>query len=171
MKSFLLIMLLTLGIACDAGASVWKWVDADGYTHFVDSNRPIYTWVDKYGKVHYSDKPDHEDAISVQLIFVSSGTVDRVDEVDGEDEPRQSGGNAPRQDGGIVRPGESDEDRVAREAAEEYYCKRATEIYAAYINAPRLYRTNDDGEREFLSDEEAAAMVVETKGKLDSVCK
>ena len=83
MKSFLLIMLLTLGIACDAGASVWKWVDVNGFTHFVDSNRPIYTWVDQYGKVHYSDKPDHEDAISVQLVFVSSGTVD---DVDGEDE-------------------------------------------------------------------------------------
>ncbi len=159
MKSFLLIMLLTLGIACDAGASVWKWVDADGRTHFVDSNRPIYTWVDQYGKVHYSDKPDHEDAISVQLVYVSSGTVD---DVDGEDEPRQDGGNA--------QSGESDEDRVAREAAEEHYCKRATEIYAAYINAPQLYRTNDDGEREFLSDEEAAAMVTETKGKLDTYC-
>lgn len=160
MKSFLFILLLTLGIACDVDASVWKWVDAKGYTHFVDSNRPIYTWVDEYGKVHYSDKPDHEDAISVQLVWVSSDTVDAVD---GEDQPRKDGGN--------VRPGESDEDRVAREAAEEYYCKRATEIYAAYINAPRLYRTNDDGEREFLSDEEAASMVVETQGKMDSVCK
>jgi len=159
MKSFLFVLLLTLGIACDADASVWKWVDAKGYTHFVDSNRPIYTWVDKYGKVHYSDKPDHEDAISVQLVWVSSGTVDEVD----EEEPRQDGGNA--------LPGESDEDRVAREAAEEYYCKRATEIYAAYINAPQLYRTNDDGEREVLSDEEAAATIVETKGKLDSFCK
>ncbi len=160
MKSFLLIMLLTLGFACDAGASVWKWVDADGRTHFVDSNRPIFTWIDKYRKIHYSDKPDHEDAISVQLVFVSSGAVD---DVNGEDEPRQDGGNA--------RPGESDENRMAREAAEEYYCKRASEIYAAYINAPQLYRTNDDGEREFLSDEEAAAMVDETKGKLDTYCK
>lgn len=160
MKSFLLIMFLTLGIACDADASVWKWVDAKGFMHFVDSNRPIYTWVDNYDKVHYSDKPDHEDAISVQLVFVSSGTVD---DVDGEDEPRKDGGNA--------QPGESDEDRVAREAAEEYYCKRANEIYAAYTNAPQLYRTNDNGEREILSDEEAAALVVETKGKLDTYCE
>ena len=159
MKSFLFILLLTPGIACDADASVWKWVDAKGYTHFVDSNRPIYTWVDKYDKVHYSDKPDHEDAISVQLVWVSSATVENVD---GEDEPRQDGGN--------VQPGESDEDRVAREAAEEYYCKRASEIYAAYTNAPQLYRTNDNGEREILSDEEAAALVVETKGKLDTYC-
>lgn len=160
MKAFLLMLLLTLGIVCDADASVWKWVDAKGYTHFVDSNRPIYTWVDKFDKVYYSDKPDHEDAISVQLVWVSSGAVD---DVDGEDELRQDGSN--------TLPGESDEDRVAREAAEEYYCKRATEIYAAYINAPQLYRTNDDGEREFLSDEEAAVLVVETKDKLDTYCK
>ena len=160
MKAFLFILLLTLGIVCDADASLWKWVDAKGFTHFVDSNRPIYTWVDKYDKVHYSDKPGHEDAISVQLVWVSSATVENVD---GEDEPRQ--------DGGTAQLGESDEDRVAREAEEEYYCKRTSEIYAAYTNAPQLYRTNDNGEREILSDEEAAALVVETKGKLDTYCK
>jgi len=159
MKSVLAILLLTIGIAFNAEASVWKWVDAKGDVHYVDSNRPIYTWVDGYGKVYYADKPDDEDAISVQLVFVSSGTLDEV-----------SGGKDEAGDGGYAYSGESAEERAEREKAEEYYCKRATEIYESYVNAPQLYRTNDDGEREYLSDKEAAATIGATKVRMDEIC-
>ena len=159
MKTVFLILLLTVGIAFNAAADVWKWVDADGDQHYVDTNRPIYTWTDKYGKVYYSDKPDHSDAISVQLVWVSSGSLD---DVEGED--------ADRKDGEFARPGETAEERAERKAAEEYYCKRATEIYESYKTAPQLYRTNDAGEREFLSDREAAATIAQTKTKMDDIC-
>lgn len=159
MKSVFAILLLVVGIAFNAEASVWKWVDAKGDTHYVDSDRPMYTWVDDFGKVHYSDKPDHEDAIIVQLVWVSSDSLD--DLLEGGDE---------RGDGAYARPGESVEERAEREAAEEYYCKRATEIYESYVNAPQLYRTNDDGEREYLSDREAAATIGETKMRMDDIC-
>jgi hypothetical protein len=159
MKSVFAILLLTLGIACNAEASVWKWVDAKGDTHYVDSNRPIYTWADEYGKVYYSDKPDDEDAISVQLFFVSEGSLDEV-----------PGDKDEAGDGAYAYPGESAEERAEREKAEQYYCKRATEIYDSYVNAPQLYRTNDEGEREYLSDKEAAAMIGSTKVKMDEIC-
>lgn len=159
MKSVFAILLLTVGIVFNADASIWKWVDSNGDTHFVDSNRPIYTWVDDYGKLHYSDKPDHEDAISVQLVWVSSALLDEM--TDEKDEPGE---------GAYAHPGESAEERAEREAAEEYYCKRTTEIYDSYVNAPQLYRTNDAGEREYLSDREAAAMIGETKTRMDDIC-
>jgi len=159
MKIVSLILLLTVGIAFNAAADVWKWVDANGEQHYVDTNRPIYTWTDEYGKVYYSDKPDHADAISVQLVWVSPGTLEDVE-----------GDNDDRGDGGFAHPGETAEERAEREAAEEYYCKRATEIYDSYKNAPQLYRTNDAGEREYLSDREAAATIAQTKTKMDDIC-
>lgn len=159
MKIVSLVLLLTVGIAFNAVADVWKWVDANGEQHYVDTNRPIYTWTDEYGKVHYADKPDHADAISVQLVWVSAGTLDEVE-----------GKTDERGDGGIARPGETAEERAEREAAEEYYCKRATEIYDSYKSAPQLYRTNDAGEREYLSDREAAATIAQTKTKMDEIC-
>ena len=58
-----------------------------------------------------------------------------------------------------------------REQAEAYYCKRATEIYDSYLNAPQLYRTNEKGEREYLSKKEAAATIAETKAKRDELCQ
>ena len=162
MKTVFLILLLTVGIAFNAAADVWKWEDTNGDAHYVDTNRPIYTWTDEYGKVHYSDKPDHADAVSVELIWVSPETLDEVIGDQGDKDGRR--------DGSSERPGETAEERAEREAAEAYYCKRATEIYESYLNAPQLYRTNDAGEREFLSDGEAAATIAETKIKMDDIC-
>ena len=151
---------LVLAFGCAAAqADVWKWVDANGKTHFVDTNKAIYTWVDENGDVHYSDTPDHAGAVSVQLVWVSSGTLDEVKNTKSE-----SGS-------GYAYPGETPEERAEREKAEAYYCKRATEIYESYVNAPRLYKTNDAGERVYLDKEEAAQTIAETRAQKDELCR
>lgn len=149
---------LLIALACStAQADVWKWVDANGDTHFVDTMKAIYTWVDDSGDVHYSDTPDHEDAIAVQLVWYSEGTLDDL-ESDGDES-------------GSAYPGETAEERMQREQAEAYYCQRATEIYESYVNAPRLFRTNEDGEREYLDGAEAAKTIAETRERKDELCK
>jgi hypothetical protein len=159
MNKFLVILVLLTGFGAVAQADVWKWVDAEGKTHFVDTHTPIYTWVDESGDVHYSDTPGHEDAVSVELVWVSSGTLADIE--DGED---KSGS-------GSAYPGETPAERAEREKAEAYYCKRATEIYESYVNAPRLYKTNDSGEREYLSKEDAAKTIAETRAQKDELCR
>jgi len=159
MKQLIATIFLLFGVCLSADADVWKWVDAFGNTHFVDTMTPIYTWVDEFGKVHYSDTPDHEDAVSVELLWMSEGTLD---ETEGPAEEPESGGYA--------YPGETAEDRAEREKAEAYYCKRATEIYDSYLNAPQLYRTSEGGEREYLSKKDAAATIAETKAKMTELC-
>jgi hypothetical protein len=148
--------LLSVFCCGSAAADVWKWVDADGKTHFVDTSTSIFTWVED-GRVFYSDTPDHEDAIAVQLVWVSKGALDEKE-------------SAASSSDGYAFPGETPDERAEREDAEAYYCKRATEIYDSYKNAPRLYRTNDAGEREYLSEESAKATLVETKSKMDDLC-
>ena len=156
MKKVLAVVAL---IACaHAQADVWKWVDAKGDTHFVDTNTPIYTWVDDSGDVHYSDTPDHEDAVSVELIWVSNKNLD-----DAADSSTASGS-------GYAHAGETPADRAEREAAEAYYCKRATEIYESYANAPKLYKTDENGERVYLTDAEAKQTIDETRAKKDELC-
>ncbi len=150
---------LLFGLFLTANADVWKWKDTLGNTHFVDTVTPIYTWVDDIGKVYYADKPDHEDAVSVDLVWHSAGTIADVDSP--EDESESSG---------YAFPGETAEERAEREKAEAYYCKRATEIYESYLNAPQLYRTGDDGKREYLGKKQAAVTIAETKAKKDELC-
>jgi len=156
MSYFRILLLLSVFCCGSAAADVWKWVDAEGKTHFVDTSTSIFTWeVD--GKVFYSDTPDHEDAIAVQLVWVSKGALDDKE-------------SAASSSDGYAFPGETPDERAEREDAEAYYCKRATEIYDSYKNAPRLYRTNDAGEREYLSEESAQATLTETKSKMDDLC-
>jgi len=155
--SYLRLVLLFSVLCCgSAAADIWKWVDADGDTHFVDTSTSIFTWVEE-GRIFYSDTPDHEDAVAVQLVWVSKGTLDDKD-------------NAENSSDGYAFPGETPDERAEREDAEAYYCKRATEIYDSYKNAPRLYRTNDAGEREYLSEEAAQATMDETKSRMADLC-
>ncbi|MCK5326378.1 MAG: DUF4124 domain-containing protein [Woeseiaceae bacterium] len=161
MKPLLTLIALTVGLSLPAHADIWRWVDAEGKSHFVDTLTPIYTWNDEFGKVHYSDTPDHEDAVSVELVWQSPGSLTESDE----------SGDDGRSGEGYAHPGETAEDRAEREAAEKYYCKRATEIFESYLNAPRLFRSNDAGEREYLSEEDAAATIAETKAKMNELCR
>ena len=159
MKRLFAVAVLVFGFSIAAHADVWKWVDADGKTHYVDTSTPIFTWVDEDGEIHYSDTPDHEDAVAVQLVWVSGGTLEDVLDDQGE------AGSAD------ALPDETPEERAAREEAEAYYCKRATEIYESYVNAPRLYKTNEAGERQYLSKDEAAQTIAETRNQMNEFCR
>jgi Domain of unknown function (DUF4124) len=161
MNKLAAIILLLTGLCLDADADVWKWVDALGKTHFVDTMTPIYTWQDEYGKVHYSDKPEHESAVSVELVWHSSGTL-----ADTKPGAAQSGSKRDK----AVDPDETVDERLEREMAEAYYCKRAREIYDSYLSAPRLYSTNADGDKVYLSEEEAAATIADTQAKVAELC-
>lgn len=160
MKKFIVTgALLIFGFCLSANADVWRWTDPNGATHFVDTNKPIFTWRDDVGKVYFSDKPEHIDAVSVELIWHSGGALADTKPVAGSEDKSSN-----------AYPGETAEDKAEREMAEAYYCKRAREIYDSYVNAPDLYKTNADGERVFLSEEESAQTITETKTRVDELC-
>ena len=47
-------------------------------THFVDTNKAIFTWVGDDDKLYYSDTPDHKDAVAVQLVWHSAGSLQEL---------------------------------------------------------------------------------------------
>lgn len=150
------LIILSLFAASAAGADVWRWVDPNGKTHYVDSNKSIYMWLDESGRVFYSDKKDHDAAVLVQLIWHSSGSLADLEQ-DDSDSISELDEEARRQ-------------QLAYEAEKEKACKRAREIYDSYLNAPRLYRNSEGGEKEYLSEKEAEAEIALTKNKVDEVC-
>lgn len=149
------IAVLAVGVFATAHADVWKWTDQFGEEHFVTSDKPIYTWL-VGGEVNFSDKPEHPDARPVELVWHSRGTIADLEEAEPEDP------NAV--------PGETPEEREARRAAEAYYCSQASEILDTYNNAPRLYRTGEDGERYYLTVAEEAEAVAEAQAGVDEFC-
>lgn len=155
---------LLLCLACaSANADVWRWTDANGDTHYVNTLTPIYTWLDETGRVWYSDTPDAVDAVSVELVWHS--TADSVEEVTAKAEPEKKRGDT------WAYEGETPDERYEREKAEAYYCKRAQEVYDSYLKAPRLYKTSESGDREYLSDEDAARTLAETQARVDELCQ
>lgn len=153
-------LLIGLGLFAAAQADVWTWVDADGAVHYVNSDTPIWTWVDAAGIVHYSDKPEDQDAVRVALVWYSGGDLPDQRQIQAE----------LRSPGPAIDPNETEEERAEREAAEAYYCKQARQIYDTYLAAPSLYRHTADGEREYLSEEEAAAKLEETLLRVTELC-
>lgn len=164
MKSLILVMVLSVACAGTAQADIWKWVDADNKVHLVDSKSPIYMWTDEYGRVQYSDTPGHEDAVSVELVWVSAGDLDEVNDEGGASGSSDTGD-------GYAFPGETPAERAEREKAEAYYCKRATQVYESYVKAPKLYETNAEGERSYLSEKDAENLIAETRSRVDEYCK
>jgi Domain of unknown function (DUF4124) len=154
-----LLAIFLLATIVPAHADVWRWVDANGNNHFVDSDQAIYTWRDDNNKVHYSDKPDHEDAIRVQLFWHSKGTLASV----------AKAGSAPPPSAPIY-PGETAEERAQREAVVAHNCERANEILKSYENAPKLYRTDEAGNRHILTDAEHAAELADAREKTQYLC-
>jgi hypothetical protein len=156
------VFLFSILFCGSAAADVWKWFDVDGKAHYVETSTSVFTWIDDNGKRIYADNPGHEDAVAVRLIWHAKGSLGKVDEPAvgaAEDEADEN-----------AVPDETPEQRMARESEEALYCKRAQEVYDSYIGAPRLYRTNDDGEREYLSKAEAKAMLDDTKTTVDDLC-
>lgn len=156
------ILILGGGFCASAHADIWRWTDAEGKVHFVDSDTPIYTWLDEMGKVHYSDTPDHYSAVKVELVWHSPGRMPNESPV-GTKTPVVERKK-------YVPPGETEGERHEREQAEAYYCKRAREIYDSYLSAPRLYETDSDGNRVYLSESEGATLLADTKMKVDALC-
>ncbi len=159
MRRFAAVLILSIGMIGVASADIWKWVDDKGRVHFVDTKTPIYTWEDQHGNIQYSDTPDHEDAVSVELVWVSEGTLENTGPTNEESES-----------GGFAYPGETPEQRAAREKAEAYYCQRATEVYDSYVKAPRLYTTDGGGDRKYLDEKEAEKLISETRARVDEYC-
>ncbi len=162
MNRILAIIMLTCGFCLSANADIWMWLDENGDTHFVNSNSAIFTWLDEDGKRHYADVPGHEDAVSIELVWHSVGNIADL---------QQGGGSAQESGSNEAYPGETPEERFEREQAEAYYCKRAQEIYDSYLNAPRLYKTQDDGTRVYLTAEESGKTLLETKRRVDELCQ
>ena len=160
MNKLAVIILMTFGLFLSAHADTWKWVDVYGDVHYVSTMTTIYTWLDEEGRVHYSDKPEHANAVSVELVWVSSADL-------GDAGSAGEGAKTPERK---IDPNETPSDRLEREAAEAYYCKRATEIYDSYLNASNLYKTNDDGEKVYLTEEESAATLADTQAKVSELC-
>jgi len=111
----------------------------------------IYKWVDEEGNVHFGDRPDGED---VEQLKIESRPTDPA-RVQAESQAVLQGrarAAAAKAEAAAEQP---TAEQQREEAAErEKKCTAYKTQLQSYVNNRRLYRMGNDGEREYLSDEE-----------------
>jgi hypothetical protein len=126
----------------------------------------MYKWVDEKGVTHYSSEPPPESAratkLDVKPVPPSSG---KAAEEPGSFKDRARELELQRKD----REGaELDAKRKLSERAER--CRKARIAEDQLLNVPRLYRYDDKGERQLVSDEERPAELEQVRRVIKQQC-
>lgn len=122
----------------------------------------MYKYVDKNGKTVYSDTPPADADAKPVHVAPSTGTVVR---------------QGPSMEKDLEKARALAKERSKKEEAAEQNaklaqqrCEQAKEAYHAYQDGGRLFKYNDKGEREFLSDEEIEAKRASSKQEMEEAC-
>ena len=116
------------------------------------SANEIYKWTDENGNIHYEDRPSGEpteERLALNYRRTDSGAVQQRVAAQHE---RQ----AARTEAKSVAAAAEQEaaDNAAAAAERKQACERARTRLETYLQSPRLYRTDDSGERVYLDDEQ-----------------
>jgi len=139
-------------ISVSASAQLYKWVDADGKVHYSDKAPPANAKQEK--KLNIRNEPAPAPATAEQAAPAKSY-------VDQDLEYRK-------------RKVEQEEARKKSEAeaeTERQNCARAQEKLRLYEEAGRVYRMDEQGERQYLSDEGREQGLAEAREEVAKYCR
>lgn len=130
----------------------------------------IYRWTDASGTVHYSDTPP--EGVNAVLVGIQSRPTDRARIA----EQRRATLGA-RQANKLIEQEQDyeSETQAATEAeqrmAREEACLQARDRLERYNSSPRMYRELENGEREWLSEQEAEQAREQAARSVADLCK
>jgi catalase len=147
----ILILFLTAGVAFGGAAVAGE----------------IYKWTDENGDVHYEDRPTGDD---VERVAVSSSNTDNSSVRASIDARRAR--QAAREDANAKRDEEAAKAaEVAKIAAErEQKCQESRSRMERYLQARRLYREDESGEREYLDDTQIMEARAQAQDDIQAYC-
>jgi hypothetical protein len=123
----------------------------------------LYKYVDKDGKTVYSDQPPPN--VDSKQLNVQTGTSSPTPQAKTaleRDKELQKG----RDDAA-----KKSADATKAQAQKDQMCQAAKDNYAQYAAGGRMQRTNAQGEREFMSDDEIDAAREKAQKQMDDACK
>jgi hypothetical protein len=124
----------------------------------------VYRSVDAQGHVLYSDTPTPgAELVRVTNHFATTSTVSST--------PKSAPPKASNADADLARDAAARAVRndVAQTRADA--CKKARDHYQQVVNSRRIYSTDTNGERQYLSDAEADQTRVNAKMTMDDACQ
>ena len=127
----------------------------------------VYKWLDAQGKVQYGDRPPngvHAEVVEGLGSHVASSTPARTSEAP-PPAAKVANREQPAADDAAKRAVQDD---VSQARAKE--CAEAQERYRKLIEGRRLFKTGDNGERQYLSSEEIDTQRMDAKRDIDTIC-
>jgi hypothetical protein len=141
-----LILAAGVGMAL-ADGDIWRWKDAQGVFHYSDQ------WVPG-SELIKSTRPHTQGDEASPRSLQDKSLGDAVTNADKDIQKQQA-----------ARSVAAD---VAK--AREQQCKAARERYDKAVQARRIYKPGKDGEREYVSEDEANAIRQQAKDEVDQAC-
>jgi len=147
----------------------------------------VYRWVDKNGKTHFSQTPPNADTREYSVRFakekVSAEEIAKKDQQsakDAEDADAAKNGNkekalTPQQRLADIEKARMEQSKVATEKAKERderikKCQKAQSNMRNIEQGGRIYDVNKDGEREYWDDSKREEKKTETQDLIDKFC-
>ena len=121
----------------------------------------VYKWVDAQGKLQYGDRPpDGVHAEVVELLGTHYGHSTATTTVSGADRPA------------TPPPANDAKKAVDNDVAQarDKQCAEAQDRYKKLIEGRRLYKTGENGERQYLTSDEIDSERLNAKREVDEVC-
>jgi hypothetical protein len=129
----------------------------------------VYKWLDAQGKVQYGDRPPngvHAEVVGGLASHAASSPAARPSEPAPPAAQRPPNRDQPKADEAVKKA-------VANDVAQgrEKQCAEARERYRILIEGRRLFRTLDNGEREYLTSEEIDSQRLDAKRDIEATCE
>jgi hypothetical protein len=127
----------------------------------------MYRTVDAQGQITYSDRPlsSASQRVSVDVTGPNAAEAARLS----KEQAAQSAADQQR-----IQQSQHDAEEAkkaaAHDAAQQQRCNAARSRYAGFAAGGRLFKTDADGNRVYLSDQEIDEQVALSKAAMDSAC-
>ena len=127
----------------------------------------IYKWVDEDGNIHYEDRPLGK--TEVEHTGIQSRNTDDA-AVQARVDASRKARAVKEQVASEAPPEMTKEDLRAEQQARAEKCQMYRDQLEAFLRSTRLYREDDAGERQYLSDDEVMAARNKAEGKIKEYC-
>lgn len=126
----------------------------------------VYKWVDDQNRVHYSDRPpEGQESKAEEVATVTRSSTHHAATA------AATPAAAKKPDAANPQAGEEKQKVAADVAAvKDEECKKARGTYDSYIHSRRIFRTDEKGERVYLSDAEIDQARVDALKLIDATC-
>ena len=122
----------------------------------------LYKWKDKTGRVNYTDTPPPAyvkvDNIKAKAAVTNSSTAVKSLDKDGKEIIKEADNkldqDAAKRQQGAEEQKKVDAKKAEEQKAKELNCLVARQNLASLTNGGRIYKTKDNGEREYMSNQD-----------------